>query len=111
MHRPIAAIVALFLLFANLAWATDLEEFGVTPGDDVVAWAGCADSGQAGGESGHDGGQKAPCDHCCHGGGHYLGLPSSSLDARADAGPARPAPHMSALLDRDREPPLQPPRI
>ena len=109
MRRLIARLLVFFVLFANLAWAADMDEIGVGHGSDpVVSLAGGLDQPSG---AGHDDLKGGPCDHCCHGSAHYVGFPSQAFSAFTDCGSASPAFWLISYHGRDKEPPLQPPKI
>lgn len=64
MHRLIAILVALSIVFASVAWASDVHEEALT-GQHVSA---DQDNGDTPSKI------PGPCDHCCHGSGHHLAL-------------------------------------
>lgn len=112
MHRSIATILIFFVLFANLAWAVDMYEIGVGQGSDtVVSLVGGLDQPSGDGGTGYDGLKDGPCGHCCHGSAHLIGFPLQSFSAFTNRGSASPAFWLTAYRGRDKEPPLQPPKI
>ncbi len=64
MHRLIASLIALSIVFASVAWAGDVHEEALT-GQHVSA---DQDNGDTPSKI------PGPCDHCCHGNGHQLAL-------------------------------------
>lgn len=112
MRRSIAKMLILFVLFANFSWAADMDEIGVGHGSDtVVSLAGGLDQPSGDSGTGHDGLKNGPCDHCCHGSAHYIGFPPQSFSTFTDCGSASLAFWLTAYHGRDKEPPLQPPKI
>lgn len=112
MRRTIAKALVLFILFANLAWAADMDEIGVLhDATKVQATIGLSDGPSDDGDSGQDGLKHGPCDHCCHGSAHYVGFPPGNVAAFQDPASAMPALWLTAYYSRDTEPPLPPPNI
>ena len=114
MRRAIVKVVIFFILFANLAWATDMDELGIVHDAAAKAFSSAVD--ESGGSSddgvaGHDGLQNGPCDHCCHGSAHYIGLPPGAVTAFQDPASVTLALWLTAYYSRDTEPPLPPPNI
>lgn len=112
MHKAIARILVFFVLFANLAWAADLDEIGVEYGSDtVVSLAGSLDQPSGDSGTGHDSQNNGPCDHCCHGSAHCVGFLPQSFSAFTDSASDSPAFLLAAYRGHDQEPPLHPPKI
>ena len=112
MRRAIVKALIFFILFANLAWAADMDETGIAhdTAKVLVFSDGPGDPSDDGG-AGHDGVKNGACDHCCHGSAHYVGVPyQTSLDFADDASCA-PAVRVTTRYSRDQEPPLPPPNI
>lgn len=112
MRGAIVKALIFFILFANLAWAADMDELGVQH-DPAKVQASVGGSGGPSddGDSGHNGLKHGPCDHCCHGSAHYVGVPyQTSLDFADDVSCA-PALRVTTRYSRDIEPPLPPPNI
>ena len=112
MHRKIAKALIFFILFANLAWAADMDELGISNDSSKVQASVSALGGPSDdGGTGHDGVKNGVCDHCCHGSAHYVGDPhQTSLDFAADVSCAS-ALRVTTWYSRDIEPPLPPPNI
>ncbi len=114
MRQLIAKFLVFFILFANLAWAADLVEAGVLHADDQALSVGAdLHAGHLGDGATPDSGdlKQVPCDHCCHGSAHYVGLTPHLLSALSAAECAVFLPVAAALSSRDNEPPLPPPNI
>lgn len=113
MRQIIAKSLIFLILFANLAWAADMDEIGIA--DDatkaftslIAGGGGASDDGS----TGHDGLQNGTCDHCCHGSAHYVGLPPGAVTAFQDPASVTLALWLTAYYSRDTEPPLPPPNI
>ena len=102
MNRLMATALIGFILFAGTAWAADTH---------TEAYVGHG-NGQVlnNSDAGNDVQDHAPCDHCCHGAAHYLGLlpaPLTGLQPVTETGRIH---HISVYLTRATPPPAQPPR-
>ena len=113
--RPfVARLLTFFLLFANVAWAADIHEVTslvagdtvMTYGDLAAGWACPSDT-----QKSQDDGRVVPCDHCCHGTSHYLGVLPDGIPNASHANDAVRVPGLVSYLSRAKEPPLQPPKI
>lgn len=109
MRRIIAKTLVLFILFANLAWAADMDEAGITHGPAKVSSS--LDAPSDNGDPVHDGLKDGSCDHCCHGTAHYFGFPAGTMPMLADCASIAAASRLNAYHSRYKEPPLQPPTI
>ncbi len=107
MYRMLAKVLILFILFANLAWAADMDEVGVV--HDSAKLLVISDAPQD--PVDNDGHKKDPCDPCCHGTALYVGLPHKSTPTFTDNTSCAPSPQLAAYLGRDLEPPVPPPNI
>ena len=107
MKGILTRVLVFLLLFANLSWVAHAERLALAHEQggqgtavlvqETTGWgdAGCMDAGF--------------CDHCCHGGAHYVGvLPETSL---LSAAPRHALPHLpcSDYRSRTTQPPLPPP--
>lgn len=102
MRRLIARCLIFSLLFANLAWAADVHAeafFGHEAG-----WSQDAD------HSPDTGPAADTCDHCCHGGAHYTGMPAESAGmigvVAAQAADPCIDPYLSFAVPPPTEPPI-----
>lgn len=113
MQSFLAKLIILFILFANLAWAVDMDEVG-PPGETAGEPSIMNMTDDRGDGAGHDDAQAGKmvfCDHCCHGSVHYLGLPVSLSGVHTTSFFARPVSLGLGYRSRDLEPPLPPPNI
>lgn len=112
MHRRIAKALIFFILFANLAWAADMDEIGFAHhATEVQASISGADGQSDVGDTGHIGLKHDSCDHCCHGSAHYVGVPYQTSFDLADNASCAPALRVTTRYSREPEPPLPPPDI
>lgn len=110
MYRIVAKTLIFFILFANLAWAADMDEIGIAH-DSAKVFTSSID-GPAGPSDDGDGGLKSGlCDHCCHGSAHYIGFPTEAGNTFQGCASFAPALWLTAHYSRDIEPPLPPPNI
>ncbi len=100
MRRFIAQLLALSILFAGVAWAADAHAEAFFGHDTNLP--------SLSDDLPNDFSDDGPCDHCCHGTAHYLGLllipsamvaatdscvtvlPIVSYHSRVNAPPSRP---------------------
>lgn len=112
MRRFIAKSLILFVMFAGIAWAADLNEIALSSGAHATASVAGAVDGQPVPNPING---KVPlgsaCDHCCHGAGHYVGFPSTPFFVVPIARDRAPMIACAAHSNRIKEPPLQPPKI
>ena len=113
MQSRLAKILIPFILFANLAWAADMDEAGSASGtEEVQTSLNVMDgSGDRAGDDNLQGAKMVFCDHCCHGGLHYLGLPAGVSHLFPDRVSSLPLAVTAGYRSRDLEPPLPPPNI
>ncbi len=112
MRRMIARALMFFILFANLAWAADMDDGGLFHKDiKVLSISDAADGQATDGSPGPDTPNHAPCDHCCHGSAHYVGLTQTALLSLPSARCAVQRLWLDAVYSHDKEPPLPPPNI
>ncbi|MBZ0070142.1 MAG: hypothetical protein K8I04_00205 [Gammaproteobacteria bacterium] len=113
MHKIVAKALIFFILFANLAWAADMDEIGIA--HDAAKISISSIDGPGGpsddGGLGHDGVKNGTCDHCCHGSAHYVGFPPGAVTAFQYCASATHTLWLTAHYSRDTEPPLPPPNI
>lgn len=106
MLRTIAKALVFFILFANLAWAMDMDEV-----DIVHDSAGLFVVGDVP-DTPIDHGQKNdPCDHYCHGTAHWVGLLHKTTPTFTDNASCAPSTQLAAYPGRDLDPPFPPPNI
>ncbi len=106
MRGIVAKTLIFFILFANLAWAADMDEVGVV--HDSAKLLVISDAPEDPIDNGHN---NDPCDHCCHGTAHYVGLPHKTTPTFTDNTSCVPSPQLAAYLGRDLDPPVPPPNI
>ncbi len=108
MQRFIAKLLVFFILFANLAWAADMDEVLAVASPGEVFLTGDLPDNH---DFGHDVQKTTPCNHCCHGSAHYTGLlPTSPITLPSSTCNDQPL-SLAVVHSRDKEPPLQPPNI
>ena len=109
MHKSVAKLLIVFILFSGVAWAADMDETAVATElqSAIVLGAESPSSNPAS----HQAPADTPCDHCCHGAGHYVGFPSESHTAFAGSGDAFPLARPVSRNTRVQEPPFHPPKI
>lgn len=108
MCRIVARTLIFFILFANLAWAADMDEVGLANAADIVQLSVGSTDGAATGAACDKNGF---CDHCCHGTAHYVGFPQQIAPAFAGNACCAPSFEVTAYQERDKEPPVPPPNI
>ncbi len=102
MRRFIAKLLALSILFGGVAWAADAHAEAYLGYDVNLSSLGgdlpnrCSDDG--------------PCDHCCHGTAHYLGLLLTSSAVVADTDGRVTVLPVVLYHSRANAPPTQPPK-
>lgn len=113
MYRIVAKALIIFILFANFAWAADMDEIGIA--HEVAKMSISSIDGQSGatdGGFGHDDMKNgSTCDHCCHGSAHYIGFPPGAVTAFPQFTSTTSTSWLTAYYSRDTEPPLPPPNI
>ena len=101
MNRLMVTTLIGFILFAGTAWAADthVKAYG-DHGEQVLSLN----------DSGGNAQDQAPCDHCCHGAAHYLGLLPAPVTRLRPATGRGSVHNISVYLTRATPPPAQPPR-
>ncbi len=110
MYRTIAKVLVVFLVSANLTWATDLDENGFQGAESRQQTDVDGASHVLSGDYGQDILKDVPCNHCCHGSAHYLGLPYVACVVSADFVCESVLDRLSAPRSRAKDPPQHPPR-
>ncbi len=102
MRTRLLHLLMLFLLLANQAWSMDLSEVCIPDLADSVQLAGAEVP-----DPGHDG--NVNCDHCCHGGAHYVGLLPQTTGTPVQRGARYPSRAFTSDYSNTHRPPTPPP--
>lgn len=109
MFKFIAKVLIVFILFAGVTWAADMDEIGCAEESQSIAVAG--DDNLSSDPASSKASVDVPCDHCCHGAAHFVGFPSQAGAGLVDGGTDFFVVLVVAHATRGAQVPFHPPKI
>jgi hypothetical protein len=109
VRKPVVQLLIVLLVCSNLTWSAQSAVPAPDQHDVVLSWP--TDGSLA--DICHDGGPVDPtphtCDHGCHAGAHWLGLPTTLASLPAHAEGLMPGRRSGPYRSWTSKPPVPPP--